>query len=83
MKWWCTHGPRKEQFRQAFLELETKEPFALTMMPIPGIRRIENPVPIEPSPIMNPVSFLYEKVILELMKRTPKRKKIGELPTWE
>lgn len=75
--------PSKEQFRQAFLALETNEPFALTMQPIPGIRRIDNPVPIEPNPIMNPVSFLYEKVILELMKRTPKRKKIGELPTWE
>ena len=75
--------PSREQFRQAFLELETEEPFALTMKPIPGIRRVDNPVPIEPNPIMNPVSFLYEKVILEMMKRTPKRSKVKELPTWE
>lgn len=75
--------PGRDQFREAFLALEIQEPFSHRMMPIPGIRRIDNPIPIEPHPFWNPVSYLYDNVVLEMMRRMPKKSVARELPVFE
>jgi hypothetical protein len=75
--------PGREQFREAFLALEVQEPFTHRMMPIPGIRRIDNPIPLDPHPFWNPVSFVYDNVVLEMIRRMPKRRVARELPVFE
>ncbi len=75
--------PSREQFRQEFLALQTTDPFELKMMPIPGIRAIPNPIPIEPNWFWNPASFLHEKVFQEVLDRLPKKKRAAELPRFD
>lgn len=75
--------PSREQFREAFLALETHNPPTLTMMPIPGIRAVPNPVPIEPHPFWNAASFFYEELFLKTLDKLPKKKKAETLPVWE
>lgn len=75
--------PSKAQFREAFLALNIKDTHSFQMGPLPGIKQVENPVPIKPNPIMNPASFLYEEILLKLLDRLPKRKRVKELPKWE
>ena len=75
--------PGREQFREAFLALEVQEPFTHRMMPIPGIRRIDTPIPLEPHPFWNPVSFVYDNVVLEMIRRMPKKRVARELPIFE
>lgn len=75
--------PSREQFREAFLALETRDINELQMMPIPGIRKIENPVPIQPHPFWNPASFFYEELFLKTLDRLPKKNKAKTLPKWE
>lgn len=77
--------PTREQFREAFLSIEVKE----TEHPMrqyleyAGINPNLVPVEVPISPIMNPISFVYENIVLKIKERMPKRKKASELPVFE
>lgn len=75
--------PSREQFREAFLALETKELNTLRMNPIPGIRKVDNPIPIAPHPFWNAPSYFYEEVFLKTLDKLPKKKTARTLPKWE
>lgn len=77
--------PTREQFKEAFLAIEVKEtehPMQ-QYLEFAGINPNLVPVDVPISPIMNPVSFVYENIILKIKERMPKRKKAGELPKFE
>jgi hypothetical protein len=75
--------PSQEDFREAFLAYQETQPYV--MQPIPGIRGKEfiDTVPKPPSPIKNPISFLYEEVVKPIQWRKPKRDMVDELPEWK
>lgn len=75
--------PSPEDFREAFLAYQEVQPYQ--MQPIPGIRGKEfiDTVPKPPSPIKNPISFLYEEVVKPIQWRKPKRDMVDDLPEWK
>lgn len=75
--------PSPEEFREAFLAY--KEVQQYTMQPIPGIRSKADidTIPKPPSPIWNPISFIYEEVVKPIQWKKPKRDKVDELPEWK
>ncbi len=75
--------PSREEFREAFLAYKDVQPY--TIGPIPGIRSKADidTVPKPPSPIKNPISFLYEEVVKPIQWKRPKRDRVDELPEWK
>lgn len=76
--------PSPQKFKAAFMALEINEPkMKMGYMPPGLIRKLDTTIPVNPNPILNPASFMYEEVVLELLKRMPKRKRAGKLPAFE
>ncbi|NNC94534.1 MAG: hypothetical protein HKN92_03160 [Chitinophagales bacterium] len=72
--------PSRQQFRQVFMNLDTKGPEE-AIAPHAGFVKREAP-PKEPEPtIMNPASLLF-RGIENLMKKTRKRKKARNVEEW-
>ena len=74
--------PSKEDFREAFLAYqEIKD----EIQPIPGIKGRDeiDTVPKPPSPIMNPISFIYDEVVKPIQWQKRKRKMVDKLPAWD
>ncbi len=75
--------PSREEFRDAFLAYQESRENQIG--PIPGIksRNEIDTVPKAPSPIMNPISFLYEEVVKPVQWQKRKRKMVDKLPEWD
>ncbi len=75
--------PSKEDFREAFLAYQDIQQYQ--MGPIPGIKspfQIDT-VPKAPSPIMNPISFIYEEVVKPIQWSKKKKNMVDKLPEWD
>lgn len=74
--------PGREEFRDAFLAY--KEVQEYQMGPIPGIQGRDqiDTVPKPPVIYKNPISVLYEEVIVPMQWKKKKKDKAKELPKW-
>ena len=75
--------PSPEDFRDAFLAYQENRQY--TVGPLPGLKtpgQIDT-VPKPPSPIMNPISFIYEEVVKPIQWQKRKRNMVEKLPVWE
>jgi len=75
--------PNVQGFKSAFLAYRPeKTQDKLGYMPPGIINKPDTFYPVNPT-LMNPFSLIYEKVVLEIIKRTPKKKKARELPSFD
>jgi len=75
--------PNVQGFRRAFLAYRpeaVQDP--LGYMPPGIINKPDTFYPVKPT-LMNPFSLIYENVVLEVIKRMPKKKKVRELPRFD
>ncbi len=75
--------PNVKGFKQAFLAYRP-EPVQnnLGYMPPGIINKPDTFYPVKPT-LMNPFSLIYESVVLEIIKRMPKKKRARELPNFD
>lgn len=74
--------PSKEEFRDAFLAYKEVQEYQIG--PIPGIKSRDqiDTVPKPPVIYKNPISVLYEEVIVPIQWKKKKKDKAKELPKW-
>jgi hypothetical protein len=74
--------PSKEEFRDAFLAYKEVQDYKIG--PIPGIKGRDqiDTVPKPPVIYKNPISVLYEEVIVPIQWKKKKKDKAKELPKW-
>jgi hypothetical protein len=75
--------PNPEDFREAFLAYQENQQYIVG--DIPGIKSRDeiDTIPRAPSPILNPISFLYEEIVKPIEWNRRKRHMPEKLPEWK
>jgi len=76
--------PDRSEFRDAFLSYtEAKDLYQVG--PIPGIKGPDQIDTVPPAPVLykNPISFIYEEMVVPIQWKKKKKNKAKELPKWE